>query len=234
MPYKHVEEHLYCKADRAQEQAAQRGGGVSFYGDIQDPSGCQPVQPFVGNCFSRGLDPMISWCPFQPLWCCGAEWFHRAVQCPSSWEVWSDITADHALRKRLVHHHQKSLSNMTYPMTLNTDTYIYDCIYQHIKSKLDYVLTKQWEKSSSFTLPMQGLSSLFVLGFRGRPTLCRSAHPAVYVVTVLIKLIFRSHYKNMARITQKVHSNLTETLAGFSLPYTGTITTLALRTWAHL
>ena len=31
---------FYCESDRAQEQAAHRDGGVSFYGDIQDPSGC--------------------------------------------------------------------------------------------------------------------------------------------------------------------------------------------------
>ena len=43
----HVEE-LYGKGDRALEQVAQRGSGVSFYGDLQDPSGCLPVQPIVG------------------------------------------------------------------------------------------------------------------------------------------------------------------------------------------
>ena len=31
---------FYCESDRAQEQAAHRDGGVSFYGDIPDPSGC--------------------------------------------------------------------------------------------------------------------------------------------------------------------------------------------------
>ena len=34
---------LYDKGDGAQEQAAQGGCGVSFYGDIQDPSGHLPV-----------------------------------------------------------------------------------------------------------------------------------------------------------------------------------------------
>jgi len=38
-----VEELLYSSGDGALAQAAQRGGGVSFYGDGQDPSGCQPV-----------------------------------------------------------------------------------------------------------------------------------------------------------------------------------------------
>ena len=33
----------------ALEQIAQRGCGVSFYGDIQDLSGRLPVQPIVGN-----------------------------------------------------------------------------------------------------------------------------------------------------------------------------------------
>ena len=39
VPYRH-EEELYGKGDRALERAAQRGGGVSSCGDIQDPAGC--------------------------------------------------------------------------------------------------------------------------------------------------------------------------------------------------
>ena len=44
-----MEELLYNKGDGALELVAQRGGGVSFYGDSQDPSGRPPVQPIVGN-----------------------------------------------------------------------------------------------------------------------------------------------------------------------------------------
>jgi len=35
-----VEVLLYGMGERAPEQVAQRGCGVSFYEDIQDPSGC--------------------------------------------------------------------------------------------------------------------------------------------------------------------------------------------------
>lgn len=42
------------KGDRALEQAAQIGHGVS--GDIQNPPGLLPVWPAAGNCFSSGLD----------------------------------------------------------------------------------------------------------------------------------------------------------------------------------
>jgi len=39
---------------KALEQAAQRGCGVSFSGDIQDPSGQGSLQPTVGDPASAG------------------------------------------------------------------------------------------------------------------------------------------------------------------------------------
>lgn len=40
---------LNMKGEAFMEQAAQRGGGVSFSGDIEDPSGCLFVRPAVAN-----------------------------------------------------------------------------------------------------------------------------------------------------------------------------------------
>ena len=54
VPCKHVEELLYSTCDGTLEQIAQRGRGVSFYGDIQDLSGCLLVQPTVGNLLQQG------------------------------------------------------------------------------------------------------------------------------------------------------------------------------------
>ena len=53
------EELLPSEGDGALQQAAQRGCGVSFSGDIQDPPGQGPVQPAVGDPASAvgaGLD----------------------------------------------------------------------------------------------------------------------------------------------------------------------------------
>jgi len=59
------------EADGAVEQVAQGCCGVSFSGDIQDPPGCGPVQPAVGDPSSTGeLDQMTHRGPFQPLLFC--------------------------------------------------------------------------------------------------------------------------------------------------------------------
>jgi len=48
------EEQLHSEGDRALEQAAQGGCGVSFSGGIQDLPGQGPVQPAVGDPASAG------------------------------------------------------------------------------------------------------------------------------------------------------------------------------------
>ena len=54
VPSECEEEFLLSEGDVALEQAAQGGCGVSFSGDIQDPPGQGPLQPFAGDPASAG------------------------------------------------------------------------------------------------------------------------------------------------------------------------------------
>jgi len=54
VPAEQEEELLPSEGDRALAQAAQRGCGVSFSGDIPDPPGQGPLQPAVGDPASAG------------------------------------------------------------------------------------------------------------------------------------------------------------------------------------
>ena len=53
-PSEHEEELLHSEGDGALEQAVQGGCGVSFSGDIQDPTGQGPLQPTIGDPASAG------------------------------------------------------------------------------------------------------------------------------------------------------------------------------------
>ena len=57
----HEEEFISCESDRALEQDAQRGSGVFFYGDIQDP----PVHPTLENLLQQwvGLNDLLKSLP---------------------------------------------------------------------------------------------------------------------------------------------------------------------------
>ena len=67
VPPEYEEKLLYFEGDRAVEQVAQRGCGVSFSGNIPDLPGCGPVPPALGvPAPAGGLDKMISRDPFHP------------------------------------------------------------------------------------------------------------------------------------------------------------------------
>jgi len=72
-----MEENCAVVFDRALEQAAQRGHGFSFSGDIQDPPGQGRVQPAVGDPASAGrLDQMTHRGPFQLRTFCDSVYRH--------------------------------------------------------------------------------------------------------------------------------------------------------------
>jgi len=65
VPAEHEEGLLHSEDDGALEQAAQRGWGILFSGDIQNLPGRGPVQPAVDDpALAGGLDWMIPRGPF--------------------------------------------------------------------------------------------------------------------------------------------------------------------------
>ena len=70
VPSEYEEKHLHREGDRALEQSAQRGCGVSFSGDIQNPLGRNPVQPALGDpaeVGGVGLDDLQSSLPISTI-----------------------------------------------------------------------------------------------------------------------------------------------------------------------
>ena len=86
VPSEHEEELLHSEGDRALKQAAQRGWGVSFSGDIQNPPGHGPVHAALGDPALTGwvgpADPQRSLSTPAMLWffesqldmCCSQLW----------------------------------------------------------------------------------------------------------------------------------------------------------------
>jgi len=67
VPSEPEEELFHSEGDGALAQVPQRGCGVSFSGDIEDPPGQGPMQPALGDPALAGeLDWVTHRGPFQP------------------------------------------------------------------------------------------------------------------------------------------------------------------------